>query len=149
MKNIFKVSKEALSKIYQDSLADMSAAQYASAKRRRSSQAISNMKTEAKSVLNTHELLSDLFNLREAIKSEDERNAIEDILKGKCFGYIHFLNVANEVNFICFTQGSLKWYRECFNRDWVFFDATGFRSLKIPGYKKILYYSMVTRHPFA
>ena len=61
MKNILKVSKEAPSKIYRDSLADMSAAQYASVKRGPSLQAISNMKTEAKSVLNTHELFSDLF----------------------------------------------------------------------------------------
>ena len=106
------------------------------------------MKTEAKSALNKPELLSDLFILREAIKSEDERIAIENILKRKCFGYIHFVNVADEVNITCFTDGSLKWYRECFNRDWVFFDATGFCPLKIPGYKKILYYSIVTRHPF-
>ena len=83
MKSIFKVSREAPSKIYRDSLAHMSAAQYASGKRGRSSQAISNIKTEAKSVLNTHELLSDLFNLREAIKSEDQRIAIQNIL---CFG---------------------------------------------------------------
>ena len=62
MKNILKVSKEAPSKISRDSLADMSAAQYVSGKRGPSSQAISNMKTEAKSVLNT-QLLSDLFNL--------------------------------------------------------------------------------------
>ena len=73
---------------------------------------------------------------------------LKNILKIKCSGYIHFLNVADEVNIICFTGGSLKWYRECFNRVWVFFDATGFRLLKIPGYKKILYYSVVTRHPF-
>ena len=95
----------------------MSDAQYASGKRGHSSQAISNMKAEAKSVLNTHELLSDLLNLREAIKSEDERIAIEDILKRKFFGYIHFLNVADEINIICFTEGSLKWHRECFNRN--------------------------------
>ena len=117
MKNILKVSKEAPSKIYRDSLANMSDAQYASGKRGHSSQAISNMKAEAKSVLNTQELLSDLLNLREAIKSEDERIAIEDILKRKFFGYIHFLNVADEVNIICFTEGSLKWHRECFNRN--------------------------------
>ena len=93
------------------------------------------MKTEAKSALNKPELLSDLFSLREAIKSEDERIAIENILKRKCFGYIHFLIIADEVNIICFTEGSLKWYRECFNRDWAFFNATGFRSLKFQGTK--------------
>ena len=106
------------------------------------------METGAKSALNTHELLSDLFTLRKVIKDEDERTAIENILKRKCFGYIHFVNVADAVNIICFTEGPLKWHREYFNRDWVFFDATGFRSLKIPGYKKIFYYSVVTRHSF-
>ena len=134
MKNILKVSKEVASKIYRDILADMSAAQYPG-KPGPSSQAISNMKTEAKSVLNAHELLSGLFILREAIKSEDERIATENILKRKCFGYIHFLNVAGEVNIICFTEGFLNCYREYFNRDWVFFDANVFRSLEIPGYK--------------
>ena len=94
------------------------------------------MKTEAKSVLNTHELLSGLFIFREAIKSEDERTAIENILKRKCFGYIHFLNVAGGVNIICFTEVFLKCYREYFNRDWLFFDANVFRSLEIPGYKQ-------------
>ena len=136
MKNNLKVLKEAPPKIYRDSLA---AAQYASGKRGPSSQATSNIKTEAKSALNTRELLSDWFILREAIKSGDERIAIENILRRKYFDYIHFLNVADEVNIICFAEGSLKWCRECFNRDWVFFDTTGFRSLKIPGYKKILY----------
>ena len=48
-----------------------------------------------------------------------------------------------------FTEGSLKWYRECFNRDWVVFNVTGFCSLKILGYKKILYYSIVTPRPFS
>ena len=91
MENILKVSKKASSKIYRDSLADMSAAHYASGKRGPSSQAISNMKTEAKSALNTRKLLSDLFILRETIKSEDERVANENILKRKFFGYIHFL----------------------------------------------------------
>ena len=148
MKNILNVSKEAPYKIYRDSLTDMLAAQYATSKRGPSSQEISIMETEAKSALNTHELLSDLFTLRKGIKDEDERTAIENILKRKCFGYIHFVNVADEVNIICFTEGSLKWHREYFNRDWVFFDATGFRSLKIPGYKKILYYSVVTGHSF-
>ena len=50
MKNILKVPKKASSKIYRDSLADMSAGL---GKRGPSSQAISNMKTEAKSALNT------------------------------------------------------------------------------------------------
>ena len=61
IKSILKVSKEGPSKVYRDSLADMSAAQYASGKQGPSSQAISNMKTEAKSALNTCGLLSDLF----------------------------------------------------------------------------------------
>ena len=65
--------------------------------------------------------------LREAIKSEDEGIPTENILKRKCFGYICFLNVADKVNIICFIEGSLKWYREYFNRDWVFFNTTGFR----------------------
>ena len=114
----------------------MSVAQYASGKRGPSLQAILNMKPEAKSAVNTRELLSELFILREAVKSEDERIAIENILKRKCFGYIHFLIIADEVNIICFTKGSLKWYRECFNTDWAFFNATAFRSLKFQGTKK-------------
>ena len=126
----------------------MSTAQYASGKRDPSSQTVSKIKTEAKSALNTPELLADLFILREAIKSEDERIAIENILKRKCFGYIYFLNVTDEVNIICFTQLSVKWYGEYFNSDSVFFDATGFCWLKIPAYKKILYYWIVTRYSF-
>ena len=55
MKNILKVSKEVPSKIYRDSP---------------SLQAISNMKKVSKSALNTRELLSDLFILREGIKGE-------------------------------------------------------------------------------
>ena len=146
MKNNLKVPIEAPSKIYRDSLADMSAAQYASGKRGPSSQAIPIMKTEAKSALSTRKFLLDLFILREAIKSHDERIAIKNILTRKCFGYIDFLNIADEVNIICFTEGSLNWYRECFNRDWVFFDATGFRSLKLRSYKKnlLLFYSYKT-----
>lgn len=106
MKNLLK---RAPSKTYRDSLADMSAARYASGKRGISSQAVSNMKTEAKSALNTHGHLPDLFILREAIESEDDRITIENVFERKRSGYIHFLNVADEVQIICFTEGSLKW----------------------------------------
>ena len=51
-------------------------------------------------------------------------------------------------NIIRFTEGSLRWFQEIFFRDWIFIDATGFRSLNVPGYKKLLYYALVTRHPF-
>ena len=87
----------------------MSAARYASGKRGISSQAVSNMKTEAKSALNTLGHLPDLFILREAIESEDDRITIENVFERKRSGYIHFLNVADEVQIICFTEGSLKW----------------------------------------
>ena len=63
------------------------------------------MKTEAKSALNTRELLSDLFILRKAITSEDERIGIENILKKKCLCYIHFLNVADEVILFVLPKG--------------------------------------------
>ena len=89
-KIILNISKEAPHKIYRDSLAEST--QYASGKWGPSSQAISNMKTEAKSALSTHELLSELVIWREAIESKGERTAIENNLKRKCFGYVHFLN---------------------------------------------------------
>ena len=104
MKNLLK---RVPSKTSRDSLADISAARYASGKRCISSQAVSNMKTEAKSALNTY--LPDLFILREAIESEDDRITIENVFERKRSGYIHFLNVADEVQIIYFTEGSLKW----------------------------------------
>ena len=58
------------------------------------------------------------------------------------------MNIADKINIICFTEGSLRWFQEIFVRDWIFIDATGFRSLNVPGYKKLLYYALVTRHPF-
>ena len=71
-----------------------------------------------------------------------------NILKRKCFGYLHFVNIADEINIICFTEGSLRWFQEIFIRDWIFIGGTGFRSLNVRCYKKLLYYALVTRHPF-
>ena len=58
------------------------------------------------------------------------------------------MNIADKINIICFTEGSLGWFQEIFVMDWFFIDAFGFRSLNAPGYKKLLYYALVSRHPF-
>ena len=58
------------------------------------------------------------------------------------------MNIADEINIICFTEGYLRWLQEIFVRNWIFIDVTGFRTLNVSGYKKLLYYALVTRHPF-
>ena len=53
-----------------------------------------------------------------------------------------------EVNIALFTEGSLRWYHESCKRDYIFTDATGGLFSKISGYKQLLFYTLVVRHPF-
>ena len=64
--------------------------------------------------------------MRIELLSKDEQLAIDNILKRKCFGYLHFVNIADKINIICFTEGSLGWFQEIFVIDWFFIDALGF-----------------------
>ena len=128
----------------------MSFNQYISGKRCPSTQVIGNMKNGITTVLSIGELLQQVDLLREKIKIEDEKREIENIIRRKCFGYIYFINPPDNINIIIFTEGSLRSYQECLKRYRIFFDAAGFRSMKISGYKKILYYSLkITQHLFS
>ena len=82
----------------------MSLSKYKSRKRGTTAQAMANMKNEAKNNYEFTQLIQDLYKLRSLNK--DEQLAIDNILKRKCFGYLHFVNIANEINIICFTEGS-------------------------------------------
>ena len=86
--------------------------------------------------------------MRIELLNKDEQLAIDKILQRKCFEYLQFVNIADEINIICFTEGSLRWFQRNFVRDWIFIDATGFQSLNVPGYKMLLYYALGTRYPF-
>ena len=92
--------------------------------------------------------IQDLQKLRIEPLNKDEKLAIKNILKRKSVRYLYFVNIADEINIICFTEGSLRWSQEIFVRDCIFIGATGFWSLNVPGYKKWLYYALVTRYSF-
>ena len=141
-KSIKKTLSEAShtpSKIYRDSLAKMSLSKYESRKRGPTAQEIVNMENEAKNNFEFTQLIPDLYKLRIQLLNKDEQLAIDNIIKGKGFGYLYFVNLADEINIICFTEGCLRWFQEIFVRDWVFIDVTGFRSLNIPSDKKLLF----------
>ena len=100
------------SKIYGDNQAQMSPSKYESQKRGPTAQAMANMKNEAKNNYEFTQLIQDLYKLRIEPLSKDEQLATDNILKRKCFGYQHFVNIADEINIICFTEGSLRWLQE-------------------------------------
>ena len=85
---------------------------YESQKRGPTAQAMANMKNEAKNNYEFTQLIQDLYKLRIEPLSKDEQLATDNILKRKCFGYQHFVNIADEINIICFTEGSLRWLQE-------------------------------------
>ena len=90
----------------------MSPSKYESQKRGPTAQAMANMKNEAKNNYEFTQLIQDLYKLRIEPLSKDELLATDNILKRKCFGYQHFVNIADEINIICFTEGSLRWLQE-------------------------------------
>ena len=70
--------------------------------------------------------IQDLQKLRTEPLNKDEKLAIKNILKRKSVRYLYFVNIADEINIICFTEGSLRWFQEIFVRDCIFIGATGF-----------------------
>ena len=48
------------------------------------------------------QLIQDLYKLRTELLNKHEQLAIDNILKRKCFGYLHFVNIADEMNIILF-----------------------------------------------
>ena len=109
----------------------MSSSKYESRKRGPTALAMANMKNEAKNNFEFTQLIQDLYKLRIELLNKDEQLAIDNMLKRKCFGHLHFVNIADEINIICFTERSLRWFQEIFVRDWIFIDAIGFRSLSL------------------
>ena len=83
---------------------------YESQKRGPTAQAMANMKNEAKNNYEFTQLIQDLYKLRIEPLSKDEQLATDNMLERKCFGYQHFVNIADEINIICFTEGSFDGY---------------------------------------
>ena len=63
---------------------------------------MANMKNETKNNYKFTQLILDLHKLRIELLNKDEQLAIDNILKRKCFVYLHFVNIADEINMICF-----------------------------------------------
>ena len=82
----------------------MSPSKHEFRKRGPTAQAMVNMKNDAKNNYEFTQLIQDLYKLRSLNK--DEQLAIGNILKRNCFGFLHFVNIADEINIICFTEGS-------------------------------------------
>ena len=87
------------------------------------------MKNEAKNNYESTELMQELYKFRIDLLNKDEQLAIDNILKRKCPGYLHFVNIADETITSYFTEGSVRWFQEIFVRDWTFIDPTGFQSI--------------------
>lgn len=64
--------------------------------------------------------------MRIELRNGDEQLVIDNKLKRKCFGYLYFLYIVDEINIISFTEGSLRWFHKSFVKDWVFINATDF-----------------------
>ena len=92
----------------------MSPSKYESRKRGLTTQALANMKNKAKNNFEFTQLIKDPYKLRIELLNKDEQLAIDNILKRKCFGYLHFVNIADEINIICFTEGSLRCFQKIF-----------------------------------
>ena len=124
--------------------------EYAAGKRGPSTSTLGTIKQQSKIADGmVPDLRLSIDKVREEIKKADEENAINLCQENrKFFGYIQFCNIAKEVNIALFTEGSLRWYHESCKRDYIFTDATGGLFSKISGYKRLLFYTLVVRHPF-
>ena len=58
---------------------------------------MANMKNEAKNNYEFTQLIQDLSKLRIVLLNKDEQLAIVNILKRECVGYLHFVNIADEI----------------------------------------------------
>ena len=124
--------------------------EYAAGKRGPSTSTLGTIKQQSKIADGmVPDLCLSIDKLREEIKKADEENAINLCQENrKFFGYVQFCNIAKEINIALFTEGSLRWYHESCKRDYIFTNATGGFFSKISGYKRLLFYTLVVRHPF-
>ena len=67
-----------------------------------------------------------IMKLRLDICNEDEAPAIRNIHRRSFFGYIHHLNMADEINVVLFTGNTLKWHQNIIKHDCTFIDAYWF-----------------------
>ena len=68
---------------------------------------MANMKNEARNNYEFIQLIQYLYKLRTELLNKDEQLAIDNILK-RCFGYLHFVNIADKINIISFYRGIFK-----------------------------------------
>ena len=86
--------------------------------------------------------------LRLDICNEDEALAIRNIQRLSFFGYIHHLNMTNEINIVPFTENSLKWYQNIIKHDYTFIDVYSSLFRDVKPCKRLLYYAIKVKHPF-
>ena len=88
------------------------------------------------------------MSLRHELENTDEIAAIKNMERRTFFGYLHCINMTDEINIVAFTEASFRWYHEVLKRDLCSLTQ---RSLfkNVTTYKKLLYYTLVARHPFA
>ena len=85
-------------------LLKLSGDQFASGKRTGPSRsASSNIKSQSSSYESPEELILAIMKQRLDIRNEDEVLAIKNIQRRYFFGYIHHLNMADEINIVLFT----------------------------------------------
>ena len=140
---------ESSSKLHRLGLLKLSGDQLASGNRTGPSRsALNNIKSQSSSYESAEELMLAIMKLRLDICNEDEALAVKNIQRRPFLGYIHHLNMTDEINTVLFTENSLKWYENIIKHNYAFIDATGslFRDVKL--YKRLLYYAITVRHPF-
>ena len=90
--------------------------QYESRKRGPTPQAMPNIKNEAKNKYEFTLLIQDLYKVKIELLDKDEQLAFDNISKRKCFGYLHFVNIADEIHIICFTEVYMRCFKKVLER---------------------------------
>ena len=96
------------------------------------------------------QLNSRLLKLERKLKEEDKENSKRLANPIPFYGYLLGFNLTSSHLYACFSgAGQIMLYRDVINiPDILYFDATGSLLETVKPFKRILYYSLTTRHPF-
>ena len=98
----------------------------------------------------TETLSNDIKSVGKSLEVEDQKKAsVNQKSKRYCFGFVHDVSTFPNLRIVLTHESLVRLYHSLVTRDILYIDATGNVVEKIPGFKRILLYTLALRHPYS